>query len=251
MSYDAAGRVLSVSKKINNSPEVIIAKHQYDEPGQLKKKEIGQVRNTTSLNTYTSNPIDSLWYSYNIRGWLRGINKDYARNDPSGSSSWFGMELCYDFGFGTTQLNGNIAGMRWLVYPQPISSPLPAPSSATTSGERSGDGGQEDFAGFRERQPADSPRHVAWKASARDAGERPLLVKQFAGGAQVEMQLDWALTDPAQALESRLSLLAGWVLAAEAAGCSYGLRLPGQEILPNAGDAHQRRCLEALALFQA
>ena len=92
---------------------------------------------------------------------------------------------------------------------------------------------------------------MAWKASARDAGERPLLVKQFAGGAQVEMQLDWALTDPAQALESRLSLLAGWVLAAEAAGCSYGLRLPGQEILPNAGDAHQRRCLEALALFQA
>ena len=141
--------------------------------------------------------------------------------------------------------------MRCLVYPQPINSPLPAPSSTTTSGERSGDGGQEDFAGFRERQPADSPRHVAWKASARDAGERPLLVKQFAGGAQVEMQLDWALTDPAQALESRLSLLAGWVLAAEAAGCSYGLRLPGQEILPNAGDAHQRRCLEALALFQA
>jgi uncharacterized protein (DUF58 family) len=141
--------------------------------------------------------------------------------------------------------------MRCLVYPQPINSPLPAPSSTTTSGERSGDGGQEDFAGFRERQPADSPRHVAWKASARDAGERPLLVKQFAGGAQVEMQLDWALTDPALALESRLSQLTGWVLTAEAAGCSYGLRLPGQEILPNTGDAHQRRCLEALALFQA
>ena len=25
----------------------------------------------------------------------------------------------------------------------------------------------------------------------------------------------------------------------------------GQEILPNVGDTHQRRCLEALALFQA
>jgi len=140
--------------------------------------------------------------------------------------------------------------MRCLVYPQPISSPLPTPTAAISSGEQSGDGGQEDFAGFRERQPADSLRHVAWKASARDAGERPLLVKQFAGGAQVEMQLDLALTDPALPLEKRLSRLAGWVLAAEAAGCSYGLRLPGQEISPNAGDAHQRRCLEALALFQ-
>lgn len=140
--------------------------------------------------------------------------------------------------------------MRCLVYPQPISSPLPAPSPAIASGEHRGDGGQEDFAGFRERQPADSLRHVAWKASARDAGERPLLVKQFAGGAQVEMQLDLALTDPALPLEKRLSRLAGWVLAAEAAGCSYGLRLPGQEISPNAGDAQQRRCLEALALFQ-
>ena len=140
--------------------------------------------------------------------------------------------------------------IRCLVYPQPISSPLPAPASAISSGEHSGDGGQEDFAGFRERQPADALRHVAWKASARDAGERPLLVKQFAGGAQLEMQLDLALTDPALPLEKRLSRLAGWVLAAEAAGCSYGLRLPGQEISPSGGDAQQRRCLEALALFQ-
>jgi len=140
--------------------------------------------------------------------------------------------------------------MRCLVYPRPIISPLPAPSPAISSGEQSGDGGQEDFAGFRERQPADSLRHVAWKASARDAGERPLLIKQFAGGAQLEIQLDLALTDPALPLERRLSRLAGWVLAAEAAGCSYGLRLPGQEISPSGGDAQQRRCLEALALFQ-
>lgn len=141
--------------------------------------------------------------------------------------------------------------MRCLVYPQPINTPLPPPSPISANGERSGDGGQEDFAGFRQRQPADSPRHVAWKASARDAGERPLLVKQFSGGAQVELTLDWSLTDPATALETRLSILTGWVLAAEMAAYQYGLRLPGQDIAPSAGDAHQRRCLEALALFPA
>lgn len=140
--------------------------------------------------------------------------------------------------------------MRCLVYPQPINAPLPAPSPTPANGENRGEGGQEDFAGFRERQPADSPRHVAWKASARDTGERPLLIKQFAGGAQVELQLDWSLTDTALTVDHRLSLLAGWVLAAETEGCSYGLRLPGQEIPPRTGDTHRRQCLEALALFQ-
>ncbi|MFZ2266485.1 MAG: DUF58 domain-containing protein [Azonexus sp.] len=140
--------------------------------------------------------------------------------------------------------------MRCLVYPVPIFTPLPAAQAATNGGERSGDGGQDDFAGFRDRQPADSPRHVAWKASARNTGEQPLLIKQFAGGAQVRLQLDWSLTDPAQPVDSRLSVLAGWVLTAEAEGIAYGLQLPGREIPVASGDAQRQRCLETLALFQ-
>jgi uncharacterized protein (DUF58 family) len=41
------------------------------------------------------------------------------------------------------------------------------------------------------------------------------------------------------------------VLAAEAAGATYGLRLPGSEIAPGRGDAHRAACLQALALYQA
>jgi len=140
--------------------------------------------------------------------------------------------------------------MRCLVYPQPIAAPLPVSSSTPVGGERSGDGGQEDFAGFRDRQPADSPRHVAWKASARNAGDGPLLIKQFAGGAQVELTLDWQLTDDALADETRIGILTGWVLAADAADTHYGLRLPGSEIHNGSGDSHRRACLEALALVQ-
>ena len=141
--------------------------------------------------------------------------------------------------------------MRCLVYPQPLPTPLPPQQPATRSGDQRGNGGQEDFSGFRARQPADSPRHVAWKASARDGGQRPLLVKQFAGGAQHELQLDWSLTPETAAPETRIAILAGWVLAADETGASYGLRLPGQEIAPDSGDAHRHRCLEALALFPA
>ena len=141
--------------------------------------------------------------------------------------------------------------MRCLVYPQPLATPLPPQQPATRTGDHHGDGGQEDFAGFRERQPADSPRHVAWKASARDAGERPLLVKQFAGGAQTELQLDWSLTPQTAPPEARIATLAGWVMAAAAEDACYGLRLPVQEILPDSGNLHLNRCLEALALFPA
>ena len=141
--------------------------------------------------------------------------------------------------------------MRCLIYPQPLATPLPMPQATNRSGDHQGDGGQEDFSGFRERQPADSPRHVAWKASARDAGQRPLLVKQFAGGAQSELQLDWALTPDAAAPETRIAILAGWVLAADEEGACYGLRLPGDEIAPDSGEAHRHRCLETLALFPA
>ncbi|MDR2838555.1 MAG: DUF58 domain-containing protein [Azonexus sp.] len=137
--------------------------------------------------------------------------------------------------------------MRCLVYPAPLDSPLPPASSTLRGGEYGSAGGDEDFAGFRPRQPADSPRHVAWKASAR-APAQPLQVKQFAGGAELELRLDWALTDPALPPESRLSILTGWVLAADALGARYALLLPGGGIPLGAGGEHRRRCLETLAL---
>lgn len=138
--------------------------------------------------------------------------------------------------------------LRCLVYPRPLELPLPPASPAASSGEHGGDAGREDFAGLRERQAADSPRHIAWKAVARDGGQRPLLVKEFAGGAREELWLDWSRLPDTMDGESRLSALTGWVLAAEAANLAYGLRLPGQEFPPDCGNAHRQRCLEALAL---
>ncbi len=140
--------------------------------------------------------------------------------------------------------------MRCLVYPRAIHLPLPPEQSLAQAGEHDGAGGDDDFAGFRDRQPADSPRHVAWKASARDGGQRPLLIKQFAGGSARELQLDWALTADAGDNERRLAIMTGWVLAAESAAAGYALRLPGSDIPSGRGAAHRTRCLEALALFK-
>ncbi|MBC9933547.1 RHS repeat-associated core domain-containing protein [Chitinophaga qingshengii] len=106
MEYDAAGRVLTVKKRINDdsSNEQIIARNEYNELGQLKTKSLGIKAG--------SDPIELLSYEYNVRGWLKSINKDYL-NNPNNSPSHFGQELNYDQGFKEPQFNGNIAGIRW------------------------------------------------------------------------------------------------------------------------------------------
>jgi uncharacterized protein (DUF58 family) len=136
---------------------------------------------------------------------------------------------------------------RCLIYPKPERTALPPPSAeAEAGGTRSPTPGNDDFAGLRGYQPADSPRHVAWKAVARSD---ELLTKQFTGEAAAELWLDWQLL-PAGGLEQRLSMLAGWVLAAERRGVRYGLRLPGVEIPPGRGDSHSGAALQALALYK-
>ncbi|MGA9396308.1 MAG: DUF58 domain-containing protein [Azonexus sp.] len=174
-------------------------------------------------------PVDSV-----RRGWLELPRTRLATSYPLGLFvAWSYLQ----------------PAMRCLIYPQPLATPLPPLQPEARTGDHHGDGGQEDFSGFRERQPADSLRHVAWKASARDSAQRPLLVKQFAGGARSQLQLDWTLTPETTPTETRIAMLAGWVMAAEDQDACYGLRLPGFEITPDSGDLHRHRCLEALALF--
>lgn len=134
-----------------------------------------------------------------------------------------------------------------LVYPRPAGKqPLPQPVAVAVGlGLGQTGAGSEDYSGLRGYTPGDSPRHIAWKAAARGRG---LLVKQFAGQARLELWLDWPSLE-AKTVEARLSQLCQWVLKADREGCRYGLRLPGLEVNPGGGDAHRRRCLEALALF--
>ena len=137
---------------------------------------------------------------------------------------------------------------RCLTYPRPERSPLPPFTGQAAAGAiHAQTTGSDDFAGLRNYQPSDSPRHVAWKAVARSD---KLLTKQFAGDAAAELWLDAQLLPPGLSLEQRLSRLAGWVLAADRAGAHYGLRLPGVEIAPARGDAHRSGCLQALALHE-
>ncbi len=133
-----------------------------------------------------------------------------------------------------------------LVYPAP-SSPIELEQMPTYKQSRQGDKGigVEDFVGLRAYRQGDSPRHINWKAVAR---EQPLQTKQFAGDRAEQLWLDWNTTNPGD-VEQKLSQLCRGVLDSSQKELEYGLRLPDQEISPAQGIAQKIRCLSALALF--
>ncbi|MBP7565777.1 MAG: DUF58 domain-containing protein [Burkholderiaceae bacterium] len=139
-----------------------------------------------------------------------------------------------------------------LVYPapEPNAPPLPpgearrdgaaATQALATTGE---------FDGVRGYRRGDPLKLVVWKKAAlalsTDSGE---LVSRDAQQAQrQQLWLDFARSH-ATDTEHRIARLTAWVLMADRAGLDFGLRLPGREIASDSGEAHRRRCLEALAL---
>ncbi|MDH4584320.1 DUF58 domain-containing protein [Pseudomonas sp. BN415] len=135
-----------------------------------------------------------------------------------------------------------------LVYPRPLEGDLPL---IPGHGDEDGDDGQhvlgagaDDYQGLRAYQPGDSRRRLHWKAYSRGQG---LFVKDFAALAGRDLWLDLEPLDGG--LEQRLSLLCHWVLQFSARGQPFGLRLGGQELAPDTGEAHREACLRALALF--
>lgn len=139
---------------------------------------------------------------------------------------------------------------RCLVYPRPATHapPLPWASSRETGKHGGGGRGRDDFAGLRLHQPADPPRHVAWKAVARRGDDAPLLSKQFEGAsAASRLWLDWQAL-PDVDVETRLSILTRWALDAHASGYEWGLRLPATTLAPSSGPSHLDAALKTLAL---
>ena len=110
-TYDLQNRLLKHEHKINNNAPEILAENEYNEIGQLEKKRVG-------------NNIQEVKYSYNIRGWMTGINLDANGNFQTGKL--FNYKVNYndplqgmalpnaDFTTPVTpQWNGNIAEVLW------------------------------------------------------------------------------------------------------------------------------------------
>jgi RHS repeat-associated protein len=108
-NYDTRGRLQNIQKTVNDNPVLqrTIATYTYSRLGQMKLDIRGKGSNGT--------PLDTEAYDYNIRGWLKGINRGFT-NSALGittGGTWFGEDIAYDWGFDSTAINGNISGIVW------------------------------------------------------------------------------------------------------------------------------------------
>jgi len=133
-----------------------------------------------------------------------------------------------------------------LVYPAPELHPPPLPPGEPRSGGAAAARVQStgEFEGVRAYRRGDPLKLVVWKKAAKSD---ELVSCDTMQSQRYELWLDFTGTGHLDR-EAKLSRLTAWVLQADKLGQDYGLRLPGQEVAPASGEAHKRRCLEALAL---
>ena len=132
-----------------------------------------------------------------------------------------------------------------LVYPAPEKFPPPLPPGEPRAGGAATSRIQStgEFDGVRAYRRGDPLKLVVWKKAAK-ADE--LVSRDSQQAQRYELWLDFAQAGHLDT-EHKLSRLTAWVLQADRLGMDFGMRLPNQVIKPGTGEAHKRRCLEALA----
>ncbi|MGN7812047.1 DUF6443 domain-containing protein [Flavobacterium sp. 22659] len=103
-TYSAQDRLMTQTHQINNGPVELIADNTYDELGQLISKKVGN--NAQNIN-----------YTYNIRGWLTGINNVSSLAQTDGPKDLFAFKINYNapssFSGVNGLYNGNISETQW------------------------------------------------------------------------------------------------------------------------------------------
>lgn len=106
--YDNSGRLLTQKQTINSQAQEVIVSNTYDNMGQLTIKGVG--------GKTTQSRLQNVDYTYNIRGWLKGINDTDTSNATItlGSGDLFGFQINYNNpSTGTPLYNGNISQTFW------------------------------------------------------------------------------------------------------------------------------------------
>ncbi|MGY3793448.1 DUF6443 domain-containing protein [Aquimarina sp. 433] len=100
-TYDHMGRLLTQKQQINNQAEELLSQLIYDDLGQVVQKKVGNAEQA---------PLQTVDYTYNVRGWMTKINDPNALGDDL-----FAYKVNYNTPThgGTALYNGNIAEIEW------------------------------------------------------------------------------------------------------------------------------------------
>uniref|UniRef100_UPI001F377734 DUF6443 domain-containing protein n=1 Tax=Flavobacterium ustbae TaxID=2488790 RepID=UPI001F377734 len=108
-TYSPQDRLLRHTHQINGGTIELLAENTYDALGQLTSKKVGN---------NTGNPFQKVDFQYNIRGWLKEINKTANLQQGTDPADLFAFKINYE----TTQTdisdvkklyNGNISETFW------------------------------------------------------------------------------------------------------------------------------------------
>ncbi|WP_162144501.1 DUF6443 domain-containing protein [Aquimarina latercula] len=102
-TYDHMGRLLTQKQQIGSYPQELIVQNNYDDLGQLESKKVGNAEQA---------PLQTVDYTYNVRGWLTGINDVDTIGDDL-----FSFKINYNTVQGFYDVpelyNGNISQTIW------------------------------------------------------------------------------------------------------------------------------------------
>jgi len=133
-TYDELSRLVITEKKtaygiapgssLSGVSYVTIAELSYDAVGNLQQKKIGGKKDASTGQYYSPHePLETLQYNYNIRGWQLGMNRDMVKS--GNTTNYFGYDIGYDItaikksdqtpigSYSMAAYNGNIAGISW------------------------------------------------------------------------------------------------------------------------------------------
>lgn len=108
-TYDGQKRLLKhYHEVVGKSPKELLSENIYDRLGSIRSKKIGGEDNSS---------IQTVDYSYNIRGWLTGINKG---NIDNLGDKLFAYEIKYqnpsNSSLAPEKFNGNISEVDWRMH---------------------------------------------------------------------------------------------------------------------------------------
>jgi RHS repeat-associated protein len=107
-AYDLQDRLLSHTHKIDSRPAELLSLNSYDGLGKLMSKKTGG--NDIAGNSF----YQKTDYTYNVRGWLKGINDADNLNPSSDPEDLFAFTMDYNLPIAAQPLfNGNIAETGW------------------------------------------------------------------------------------------------------------------------------------------
>ena len=112
-TYSAQDRLLTHTHQVNGGTVQLLAANTYNEMGQLLSKNVG------GTTTDGSSGLQKVDYTYNIRGWLTGINDTRDLQDSGAAANdLFAFKINYNtLDNNQTDVkklyNGNIAETRW------------------------------------------------------------------------------------------------------------------------------------------